>query len=171
MRSNAQIQQKHEQMFHFMWMLVESTLEKSCQMRWNLQKMLLKCHFCTIYHLNITCSQHLSWKQSTFSKKISIFLVLVLFLSYLLLKCVFYSYLINKLHSCVIFLMFFCPSFHRWCSTTESPPLHRTKRQTARGDAGNERVNNTFLIKMYPWYYNITKMFDYWMIWAIFINN
>lgn len=96
---------------------------------------------------------------------------LVLFLSYLQIKCVFYSYLINKLHSCVIFLMFFCPSFHRWCSTTESPPLRRTKRQTARGDAGNERVNNTFLIKMYPWYYNITKMFDYWMIWAIFINN
>lgn len=96
---------------------------------------------------------------------------LVLFLSYLQIKCVFYSYLINKLHSCVIFLMFFCPSFHRWCSTTESPPLRRTKRQTARGDAGNERVNNTFLIKMYPWYYNITKMFDYWMIWAIFIAN
>lgn len=87
---------------------------------------------------------------------------LVLFLSYLQIKCVFYSYLINKLHSCVIFLMFFCPSFHRWCSTTESPPLRRTKRQTARGDAGNERVNNTFLIKNYPWNYNIRK--NVWLL-------
>lgn len=86
------------------------------------------------------------------------FLVLFgLFQSYLLLKYVFYSYSINKLHSCVIFLMFFCPSFHRWCSTTENPPLLRTKRQTARADAGNERVNNTFLIKNDPWNYNITK--------------
>lgn len=87
---------------------------------------------------------------------------LVLFLSYLQIKCVFYSYLINKLHSCVIFLMFFCPSFHRWCSTTENPPLLRTKRQTARGDAGNERVNNTFLIKNYPWNYNIRK--NVWLL-------
>lgn len=125
-------------------------------------------HYLPFEHYMFSASE---LKTINDQQKISIFLVLVLFLSYLLLKCVFYSYLINKLHSCVIFLMFFCPSFHRWCSTTESPPLHRTKRQTARGDAGNERVNNTFLIKMYPWYYNITKMFDYWMIWAIFINN
>lgn len=125
-------------------------------------------HYLPFEHYMFSASE---LKTINDQQKISIFLVLVLFLSYLLLKCVFYSYLINKLHSCVIFLMFFCPSFHRWCSTTESPPLRRTKRQTARGDAGNERVNNTFLIKMYPWYYNITKMFDYWMIWAIFINN